>query len=89
MRKLILAAIPILSLAAAAPVFSQGLQTPSAPNATPPAGTLRDGRSSTVKRRTPARAPRPAQRRLQSEQQMLNLQTSNLQTPSLQAPRNG
>lgn len=82
MRKLILAAIPILWLGAAPPVFSQGLQMPSAPNATPPAGTLRDGRSSTVRRR-PVRAPRPAQRR-QSEQQAPNLQTS-----SPQAPRNG
>lgn len=79
MRKLILAAIPILSLAAAAPVFSQGLQTPSAPNATPPAGTLLNGRTSTAKRRNPVRRPRPTQRRLQSEQQ----------APSLQAPRNG
>lgn len=84
MRKLILAAIPILSLAAAAPVFSQGLQTPSAPNATPPAGTLRDGRTSTVKRRSPARKPRPAKRRLGSEQQEPRLRTS-----ILEAPRNG
>lgn len=84
MRKLILAAIPILSLAVAAPVFSQGLQTPSAPNATPPAGTLRDGRTSTVKRRSSARKPRPAKRRLGSEQQMPSLRTS-----ILEAPRNG
>lgn len=84
MRKLILAAIPILSLAAAGPVLSQGLQTPSAPNATPPAGTLRDGRSSTVKRRSPTRAPRPAKRRLRSEQQAPDLRTS-----ILEAPRNG
>lgn len=84
MRKLILAAIPILSLAAAAPAFSQGLQTPSAPNATPPAGTLRDGRTSTVKRHRPARAPRPAKRRLGSEQQ-----TPSLRTSILEATRNG
>lgn len=70
MRKLILAAVSILSLAAAAePAFSQGLQLPSAPNATPPAGTLPDGRTSTVKRRRPVRAPRPAHRRVQSERQ--------------------
>ena len=69
MRKLILAVVPILSLAATEPAFSQGLQLPSAPNATPPAGTLPDGRTSTVKRRRPARKPRPAPRRTQSEQQ--------------------
>lgn len=76
MRKLILAAIPILSLAVAAPVSSQGLQTPSAPNATPPAGTLSNGRSSTAKRRSPARHPRPAPRPVQSEQQGPGMQTS-------------
>ena len=69
MRKLILAAVPILLLAGAEPAFPQGLQTPEAPNATPPAGTLPDGRTSTVKRRRPARKPRPAPRRTQSEQQ--------------------
>jgi len=39
MRKLLLAATPFLSLVAAAPAFSQGAQTPKAPNATPPSGT--------------------------------------------------
>lgn len=78
MRKLILAAVPILSLAAAEPAFPQGLQTPGAPNATPPAGTLSDGRTSTVKRRRPART-QPAHRRTQSEQQ----------APDVQAPRIG
>ena len=76
MRKLILAVVPILSLAAAEPAFPQGLQLPSAPNATPPAGTLPDGRTSTVRRRRPARQPRPAHRRIQSEQQPPGLQTS-------------
>ena len=69
MRKLIFAAVPILLLAAAEPAFPQGLQLPSAPNATPPAGTLPDGRTSTVRRRRPVRQPQPAQRRIQSEQQ--------------------
>ena len=76
MRKLILAAVPILLLAAAEPAFPQGLQTPAAPNATPPAGTLPDGRTSTVRRRRPARQPRPAHRRIQSEQQAPVIQTS-------------
>ena len=75
MRKLILAAVSMLTLAAAEPAFPQGLQTPSAPNATPPAGTLPDGRTSTVKRRRLARKPRPAPRRIQSEQQAPDIQT--------------
>ena len=69
MRKLILAVVPILLLAAAEPAFPQGVQMPSAPNATPPAGTLPDGRTSTVKRQRQVRKPRPAPRRTQSEQQ--------------------
>ena len=40
MRKLLLAAAPFMSLAVAAPAFSQGAQTPTAPNATPPSGTV-------------------------------------------------
>lgn len=79
MRKLILAVVSILTLAAAEPAFSQGLQMPQAPNATPPAGTLSDGRTSTAKRRRPARKPRPAHRRTQSEQQ----------APAVQIPRIG
>lgn len=79
MRKLILAAIPLLLLAVVEPAFPQGLQMPSAPNATPPAGTLPDGRTSTVRRRRPVRKARPAQRRIQSEQQ----------APVIQAPRIG
>ena len=75
MRKLILAAVPILSLTAAEPAFPQGLQTPGAPNAAPPAGTLPDGRTSTVKRRPPVRKPQPAHRRTQSEQQAPTVQT--------------
>ena len=75
MRKLILAAVPILTLAAAEPAFPQGVQTPSAPNATPPAGTLSDGRASTVKRRRPVRHLRPAHRRTRSEQQSPAIQT--------------
>ncbi len=78
MRKLILAAIPILSLLAAEPAFPQGLQTPGAPNATPPAGTLPDGRTSTVRRRRPARRPRPAPRPVQSEQQEPGIQTPRI-----------
>ncbi len=77
MRKLILAAVPILLLAAAEPAFPQGLQMPSAPNAAPPAGTLPDGRTSTVRRR-PVRHPRPAHRRIQSEQQAPAIQTSRI-----------
>ena len=76
MRKLMLAAVPLLSLAAAEPAFPQGLQMPSAPNAAPPAGTLPDGRTSTVKRRRPVRKPRPAPRRVQSEQQAPVVQAS-------------
>lgn len=75
MRKLILAAVPLLLLASAEPAFPQGLQLPSAPNATPPAGTLPGGRTSTVKRR-PVRKPRPAQRRIQSERQAPVVQAS-------------
>ena len=78
MRKLILAAVPILSLAAAEPAFPQGLQTPGAPHATPPAGTLSDGRTSTVKRRRPVRKPQPAHRRTQSEQQAPDVQTPRI-----------
>ncbi len=80
MRKLMLAAVSILSLAAAEPAFPQGLQMPGAPNATPPAGTLPDGRTSTAQRRRRyVRRHRPAHRRpVQSEQQ---------QQPSIQAPR--
>lgn len=76
MRKLILAAVPLLSLAAMEPAFPQGVQLPSAPNATPPAGTLSDGRTSTVKRRRPVRKSRPAYRRIQSEQRALIVQAS-------------
>lgn len=78
MRKLILAAVPILSLLAAEPAFSQGLQTPGAPNATPPAGTLPDGRTSTVRRRRPARRPRAAPRPVQSEQHEPGIQTPRI-----------
>jgi hypothetical protein len=39
MRKLVSLAATLLSLAAA-PAFSQGVQTPGAPNATPPIGTV-------------------------------------------------
>ncbi len=74
MRKLILAAVPILTLAAMEPAFPQGVQLPSAPNATPPAGTLPDGRTSTVKRRRPARKPQPAPRRIRSEQEAPGIQ---------------
>lgn len=79
MRKLILAVVSVLSLGAAEPAFPQGLQTPGAPNATPPAGTLPDGRTSTVRRRRPVRRHRPARRPAQSEQQ----------APGVQAPRIG
>lgn len=79
MRKLILAAASILSLAAAEPAFPQGLQMPGAPNATPPAGTLPDGRTSTVRRRRYVRRHRPARRPVQSEHQQ----------PGIQAPRIG
>ena len=77
MRKLILAAVPILMLAATEPALPQGLQMPDAPNATPPTGTLPNGRTSTVKRR-PARKPRPAHRRTQTEQQAPALQTARI-----------
>lgn len=75
MRKLILAAVTVLTLAAAEPAFPQGVQLPSAPNATPPTGTLPDGRTSTVKRRRPVRHPRPVHRRTRSEQQAPAVQT--------------
>ncbi len=78
MRKLILAAVSILSLAAAEPAFPQGLQTPGAPNATPPAGTLPDGRTTTVRRRRPVRRPRPARRPVQSEYQQPDIQTPRI-----------
>lgn len=54
MRKSFLAAVPVLWLAAALPAFAQGLQLPSAPNDTPPAGTLPNGRTSTARRVTPS-----------------------------------
>ena len=77
MRKLILAAVSILSLAAAEPAFPQGLQVPDAPNATPPAGTRPEGRTSTVRRRRHVRHHRrPAHRRVQSEQQAPSPQAS-------------
>ena len=78
MRKLILIAVSILPLAATEPAFSQGLQTPGAPNATPPAGTLPDGRTSTFRRRRPVRRHRPARRPVQSEQQQPNIQTPRI-----------
>ena len=78
MRKLILAAVSILSLAAAEPAFPQGLQTPGAPNATPPAGTLPDGRTSTFKRRRHVRRHRPAHRPVQSEHQQPDIRTPQI-----------
>jgi len=39
MRRLLLVTVPLLSLLVAMPGFCQGVQTPEAPNATPPAGT--------------------------------------------------
>lgn len=63
MRKLLLLSVPFLMLAVAAPASSQGVQTPGAANATPPAGTG----SQTYRRTTRAgpahhraRAPRRA-----------------------------
>ena len=50
MQKYLLAGISALWLAAALPAFAQGLQTPSAGNDTPPAGTLPNGRTSTARR---------------------------------------
>ena len=78
MRKMILAAASILSLAVAEPAFPQGLQMPGAPNATPPAGTLPDGRTSTVRRRRPVRRHRPARRPVQSEHQQPGIQTPRI-----------
>ena len=54
MRKYLLAAIPALWLAAALPALAQGLQTPSAGNDTPPAGTLPYGRTSTARHTAPS-----------------------------------
>ncbi len=53
MRKSLLAVIPALWLTATLPALAQGLQTPAAPNGTPPAGTLPNGRTSTARRTTP------------------------------------
>ena len=40
MRKFFLAAVPALLMGIAVPAFSQGVQTPSAANANPPAGIV-------------------------------------------------
>jgi hypothetical protein len=63
MRKLLLAAAAFLSLAVAAPAFSQGVQIPSAPNATPPIGTVPNASSSPPARVGPAHHRRRAHRR--------------------------
>lgn len=68
-RKFFLTAASIVPLVFAVPASSQGVQLPSAPNATPPAGTLSNGRTSTSMRRSPARHRRPARSRVQSETQ--------------------
>ena len=79
MRKLFLAAVSVLSLAAMEPAFPQGLQMPGAPNATPPAGTLPDGRTSTFRRhRRYVRRHRPARRPVQSEHQQPGIQTPQI-----------
>jgi len=53
MRKLLSVALPLLSLLVAVPAFSQGTQTPNAPNATPPSGTATNTTS------TNGTAPKP------------------------------
>lgn len=66
MRALLLAAVPILSLAAATPAFPQGVQMPNAANATPPPGTVpppaarKPAKRAAPVRRHPRRAHRPA-----------------------------
>lgn len=50
MRKIFIAPVLVLTMGMTAPAFSQGLQTPSAPNATPPAGTVPNMGSSKVTR---------------------------------------
>lgn len=68
-RKFFLAAASIIPLVFAVPASSQGVQLPSASNATPPAGTLSNGRTSTSMRRGPVRNRRPVRSRAHSETQ--------------------
>lgn len=64
MRKLLLGAIPALSLAFMTPAFSQGIQTPSAPNATPPTGTIPNVSTGNATRLGSPRHRRPMRRRV-------------------------
>lgn len=64
MRKLFLAANCLLALSITFPAFSQGVQLPSAPNATPPAGTVANGRSGTTARHSPPRRRQMMHRRV-------------------------
>ena len=63
MHKLLLSAVAILPLIATAPVFAQGVQTPSAPNANPPAGTASTAGRGATMRPSSARHRRAARHR--------------------------
>jgi len=62
MRKLLLVPVTLLSLSVAPPAFSQGVQTQSAPNATPPGGTVPNASNGVAPRVGSARHHRRAHR---------------------------
>jgi len=62
MRKLLLLLVTLLSLSVAPAAFSQGVQTESAPNATPPGGTVPNASNGVAPRVGSARHHRRAHR---------------------------